>query len=59
MNTPIVQVQDLCRSYCDVKALDRVNLTLEQDKIYGTTSNRCTPLGLRHFSTKTGAMTWH
>ncbi|MDO5751872.1 ABC transporter ATP-binding protein [Arthrobacter sp.] len=35
MNTPIVQVEDLCRSYRDVKALDHVSLTLEQDKIYG------------------------
>ncbi|MDJ0313113.1 ABC transporter ATP-binding protein [Arthrobacter sp. H35-D1] len=35
MSTPVVQVQDLCRNYRDVLALDHVSLSLEQDKIYG------------------------
>lgn len=35
MSSPIVQVQNLSRRYRDVTALDGVNLTLEQDKIYG------------------------
>ena len=35
MSTPIVQVQDLCRNYRHVKALDHVSLSLEQRKIYG------------------------
>lgn len=35
MSTPIVKVQELCRNYRDVKALDHVSLSLEQDKIYG------------------------
>ena len=35
MSTPVVQVQDLCRNYRDVLALDHVSLSLGQDKIYG------------------------
>lgn len=35
MSTPVVQVQDLHRRFRHVKALDGVNLTFEEGKIYG------------------------
>lgn len=35
MNTAVVSVEHLSRHYRDVKALDDVSLSLEQDKIYG------------------------
>lgn len=35
MNTPVVEVKDLHRKYRHVMALDGVNLTLDEGKIYG------------------------
>lgn len=35
MSTPIAAVERLSRNYRDVKALDEVSLTLDQNKIYG------------------------